>query len=171
MNQDMENRNLQNNRTGRYFVKHREQETPLFFGLYGGEVLLAQIDGIKRYEFLLRSDLGKKQIKKTDIQFCYNALKAMHIYPLTETNETIKQRRLQPIIKTNKRYKINQRALRNARREKRKITVTMRGGEVFCGEIKWFDRYEIKLVLDEQNDVDLLLFRHAIYNLKDRSGD
>ena len=32
----------------------------------------------------------------------------------------------------------------------------MRGGVVFCGEIKWFDRYEIKLVLDEQNDADLI---------------
>ena len=152
-------------------MKHRQLQTPMFFGLYGGQVLLAQIEEIMRYEFLLRGENGSKQINKTDIQFCYNAEKAMHIFALTDTDETIKKRALQPIISRKRRYKIKQSTLKNARREKREVTVTMRGGEVFTGSVKWFDLHEIKLVLDKENDADLLLFRHAIYNLKNRSGD
>ena len=152
-------------------MKHRQLQTPMFFGLYGGQVLLAQIEEIMRYEFVLKDENGSKQIKKTDIQFCYNAEKAMHIFALADTNETIKKRALQPIIARKRRYKIKYSTLKNARKEKKHLTVTMRGGEVFTGTIKWFNLYEIKLLLDSENDADLLLFRHAIYNIEHRSGD
>jgi len=145
-----------------YIQKQIAQKTPMFFGLYNHELVQATVDSFTKYEFTFKQSEEKRELPKTDVKFCYKDEDAQGVQALMQYSEEVKAQKLTPIIPRKQRYQIKTKRIQQAREEKLPITVTMREGELFKGQVDWVSPYEIKMILE--NGAKILVFRHAICN-------
>ncbi len=145
-----------------YILKQINYETPMYFAMYNHEYLPAVVLEMTLSEFTLDCNSGKKNVKKSDIKYCYKDVDAKNVTALLKYDEEIKNKQLQPVLTNDEQYFIDADAVKHARQHGNSIQLTLREGELFEGVVDWMSPYEIKLVLN--NGAKIVVFRHAIFD-------
>ena len=143
-----------------YILKQINYETPMYFAMYNHEHLPALVLEMTLSEFTLNCNGKEKNVKKSDIKYCYKEVDAKNVTALLQYNEDIKNKQLQPILTNDEQYSIDAETVKQARHDGNSIQITLREGEFFQGLVDWISPYEIKLVL--KNGAKIVVFRHAI---------
>ncbi len=143
-----------------YILKQINFETPMFFALYNNDHLPAVVLEMTLSGLTLNCNGKERIIQKTEVKYCYKDIDAENVIAILQYDEEIKDKQLQPIITQNDVYEIDNRIIREARKDGNSILITLREGEIFQGTVDWISPYEIKMVL--KNGAKIVVFRHAI---------
>ncbi len=137
--------------------------------LHGDEIVRARIVESRPFEIdFTTSDGQRRSIEKHNIKLLFKAELADEIQPLIKTNEQVKAKKTEPIIKPRQRYHIKNKTLYVAMKDREVLFFTMLGGEVLRGLVESFSRYEIYLKLKGGQPVTIL--RHALFNVRNKKG-
>ena len=147
-----------------YVQKQIRKKTPMVFELYG-----EHIEGIIRrrltYALAVVSVNGEVcHIEKLNIKYMYKRDEMPQVVQDIEVDTDLKARNLVSITSRSERFQVDDRVLARCRREKIPVCLTLRGGEVITGIIRWFSQYDMKMILAHGGNV--IVFRHGLHNLE-----
>ena len=81
-----------------------------------------------------------------------------------EMDAGLKMQNLESIVHKSERFQVDNRVLARCCREKIPARLTLRGGEIIMGLIRWFSQYEIKILLAHGGNV--IVFRHGLHGFE-----
>ena len=147
-----------------YVQKQIRKKTPMVFELYG-----EHIEGIIRrrltYALAVVSISGEvRHIEKLNIKYMYKQAEMAQIVQDIEVDTDLKVQNLASIVHKSERFQVDDHVLARCRREKIPVRLTLRGGEVITGIIRWFSRYDMKMILVHGGNV--IVFRHGLHSLE-----
>ena len=161
-----------------YMAKQIKFKTPMVFELYT-ESICCTVKQLLKYDLNLLCGKDIRQIHKLDIKYCYKQEYEQSVKANIRYDEDVKSQSLEPLKPMKERYQIQDTPLQKARRDKAKIRLILRGGEIIEGTIDWFSPYEIKVEFSEGSSIPLhpdrsgsrdrpkgnvIAYRHAVYD-------
>lgn len=147
-----------------YVQKQIRKKTPMVFELYG-----EHIEGIisRRLTYALAVEsLGGEvhHLEKLSIKYMYKQDEMSQVVQDIEIDADLKMQNLESIVHKSERFQVDNRVLARCRREKIPARLTLRGGEIIVGLIRWFSQYEIKILLVHGGNV--IVFRHGLQSFE-----
>jgi len=157
-NQPVRNKGL------KYLLKHLKQQTPFMFVTYNGTVQ-GVIKKVRKYDIHIveKSGPNTRRIKKLDIKYFYKSAAQAEIEDLMKIKPALRSVGLQPILERDQRYVLDRQGLEGFFKQRKAVKITMRGGEIYKGVLRWTSDYESKLQLNDKAAV--VFFHHALYDL------
>lgn len=147
-----------------YVQKQIRKKTPMVFELYGDH-----IEGIisRRLTFTLNvvSVNGEvHHLEKLNIKYMYKRDELPQVVRDIEVDTDLKAQNLISIVHKSERFQVDDRVLVRCRKEKIPVRLTLRGGEIITGVIKWFSQYDMKMLLSHGGNV--IVFRHGLHRFE-----
>lgn len=157
-NQPVRNKGL------KYLLKHLKFQTPFVFVLYNGEAQ-GIVKKVRKYDIHIaeKNNPNTRRIKKLDIKYFYKAEARSEIEDLMKIKPALRQMSLPPVLNRTERFQVNTQILETHLKQRKAVKITMRGGEIFKGVLRWVSDYESKLQLNDKAAV--IFFHHALYDL------
>lgn len=147
-----------------YVQKQIRKKTPMVFELYG-EHIEGIISRRLTYTLAVVSVSGEvRHIEKLNIKYMYKRDEMPLVVQDIEVNTDLKAQDLVSIVHKSERFQVDNRVLARCRKEKIPVRLTLRGGEVITGIIRWFSQYDMKMILAHGGNV--IVFRHGLHNLE-----
>ncbi len=145
-----------------YVQKQIRKKTPMVFELYG-----EHIEGIisRRLTYTLAVVLANGEIhhlEKLNIKYMYKQDEMSQIVQDIEVDADLKAQNLVSIVHKSERFQVDDRVLARCRKEKIPVCLTLRGGEIITGIIRWFSQYDLKLLLAHGGNI--VVFRHGLHS-------
>ena len=147
-----------------YVQKQIRKKTPMVFELYG-----EHIEGIisRRLTYALAVVLVNGEIhhfEKLDIKYMYKQDEMRQVVQDIEVDAGLKAQNLVSIVHKSDRLQVDDRVLVRCRKGKIPVRLTLRGGEIITGLIRWFSQYDMKLLLAHGGNV--IVFRHGLHRFE-----
>ena len=147
-----------------YVQKQIRKKTPMVFELYGGHV-----EGIisRRLTYALAIVSVNEEVchlEKLNIKYMYKRDEMMQVVQDIEVDTDLKAQNLISVVHRSERFQVDDRVLVRCRKEKIPVRLTLRGGEIITGIIKWFSRYDMKMLLAHGGNV--VVFRHGLHRFE-----
>lgn len=147
-----------------YVQKQIRKKTPMVFELYG-----EHIEGIIRrrltYALAVVSVDGEvHQLEKLNIKYMYKRDETAQVVQDIEVDTDLKAQNLVSIVHKSERFQVDDRILVRCRKEKVPVRLTLRGGEIITGVIRWFSQYDMKMLLAHGGNV--IVFRHGLHSFE-----
>ena len=147
-----------------YVQKQIRRKTPMVFELYG-----EQIDGIisRRLTYALAVvsvDGEVHHLEKLNIKYMYKRDEMPQVVQDIEVDTDLKAQNLISIAHRSERFQVHDQILARCRKEKIPVRLTLRGGEIITGIIKWFSQYDMKMLLAHGGNV--IVFRHGLHRFE-----
>ena len=147
-----------------YVQKQIRKKTPMILEVYGGHV-----EGIisrrLTYTLAVISVNGEvHHLEKLNIKYMYKQAEMSQVVQDIEVNTDLKAQNLTSIVHKSERLQVDDRVLGRCRKEKIPVRVTLRGGEIITGVIKWFSQYDMKMHLAHGGNV--IVFRHGLHRFE-----
>lgn len=147
-----------------YVQKQIRKKTPMVFELYG-----EHIEGIisHRLTYALAVVLVNGEmhhLEKLNIKYMYKQDEMPQVVQDVEVDADLKARNLVSVVHKSERLQVDDRVLARCRKEKILVRLTLRGGEIITGLIRWFSQYDIKLLLAHGGNV--IVFRHGLHRFE-----
>ncbi len=147
-----------------YVQKQIRKKTPMVFELYG-----EQIEGIisRRLTYALAVvsvNEGVHHLEKLNIKYMYKRDEMPQVVQDIEVDTDLKVQNLISIAHRSERFQVDDRVLARCRKEKNPVRLTLRGGEIITGVIKWFSQYDMKVLLAHGGNV--IVFRHGLHSFE-----
>ncbi|MBI1749002.1 MAG: hypothetical protein HYR55_20825 [Acidobacteria bacterium] len=157
-NQPIRNKGL------KYLLKHLKFQTHFVFILYNGQAE-GVVKKVRKYDLHIeeKNTPNPRRIKKLDIKYFYKAEAQHEIEDLMKIKPALRQAGLLPVLERPERFQLNPALLDSFFKQKKTVKITMRGGEIFRGVLRWTSDYESKLQLSEKAAV--VFFHHALFDL------
>ena len=147
-----------------YVQKQIRKKTPMVFELYG-EHIEGVISRRLTYALAVESLSGEvHHLEKLSIKYMYKQDEMSQVVQDIEIDANLKMQNLASIIHKSERFQVDNRVLARCRREKIPARLTLRGGEIIVGLIRWFSQYEIKILLAHGGNV--IVFRHGLQSFE-----
>lgn len=147
-----------------YVQKQIRKKTPMVFELYG-EHVEGIISRRLTYSLAIVSVNGEvHHIEKLNIKYMYKRDEMPLVVQDIEVDADLKAQNLVSIVHKSERFQVDDRVLARCRKEKIPVRLTLRGGEVITGIIRWFSRYDMKMILAHGGNV--IVFRHGLHSLE-----
>lgn len=147
-----------------YVQKQIRKKTPMVFELYG-EHVEGIISRRLTYALAVESLDGEvHHLEKLSIKYMYKQDEMSQVVQDIEIDAGLKMQNLEPIAHKSERFQVNDRVLARCRREDIPARLTLRGGEIIMGLIRWFSQYEIKILLAHGGNV--IVFRHGLQSFE-----
>lgn len=147
-----------------YVQKQIRKRTPMVFELYG-----EHIEGIirRRLTYTLAVALVDEEIHhldKLNIKYMYKREEIAQVVQDIEVDAGLKAQQLVSVVHKSERLQVDDRVLARCRKEKVPVRLTLRGGEIITGLIRWFSQYDMKLLLAHGGNV--IVFRHGLHRFE-----
>ena len=147
-----------------YVQKQIRKRTPMVFELYG-----EHIEGIisRRLTYTLAVALVDEEIHhldKLNIKYMYKRDEMAQVVQDIEVDAGLKAQQLVSVVHKSERLQVDDRVLARCRKEKVPVRLTLRGGEIITGLIRWFSQYDMKLLLAHGGNV--IVFRHGLHRFE-----
>ena len=147
-----------------YVQKQIRKKTPMVFELYGGH-----IEGIisRRLTYTLAVVSANGEVhhfEKLNIKYMYKQDEMSQVVQDIEVDADLQARNLVSIVHKSERFQVDDRVLVRCRKEKIPVRLTLRGGEIITGVIKWFSQYDMKMLLAHGGNV--IVFRHGLHRFE-----
>ena len=81
-----------------------------------------------------------------------------------EVDTDLKAQNLISIVHKAERFQVDDRVLVRCRKEKIPVRLTLRGGEIITGVVRWFSQYDMKMLLAHGGNV--IVFRHGLHSFE-----
>ena len=147
-----------------YVQKQIRKKTPMVFELYG-EHIEGIISRRLTYTLTVESLNGDvHHLEKLNIKYMYKQDEMSQIVQDIEIDGDLRAQNLESIVHRSERFPVDNRVLARCRREKIPVRLTLRGGEIIMGLIRWFSQYEIKVLLAHGGNV--IVFRHGLHGFE-----
>lgn len=147
-----------------YVQKQIRKKTPMVFELYG-EHIEGIISRRLTYALTVESLNGDvHHLEKLNIKYMYKQDEMSQIVQDIEIDRGLRAQDLESIVHKSERFRVDNRVLARCRREKIPVRLTLRGGEIIMGLIRWFSQYEIKILLAHGGNV--IVFRHGLHGFE-----
>ena len=147
-----------------YVQKQIRKKTPMVFELYG-EHIEGIISRRLTYALAVESLSGEvHHLEKLSIKYMYKQDEMSQVVQDIEIDTGLKMQNLESIVHKSERFRVDNRVLARCRREKIPARLTLRGGEIIMGFIRWFSQYEIKILLAHGGNV--IVFRHGLQSFE-----
>lgn len=102
------------------------------------------------------------QITKLDILFAFPKEKMPDLKPHVKVRASLKAEKLQPIEDPNERFRVDDKLLQQARKDKSNVNIVARTGHVLNGSIQHFDKYVLYMRIGGKV---VVVYRHGLYEL------
>jgi len=161
---DIEKREKQITRdpSNQYLLEQHSLGENLVFITYEGRIE-GVIEEILKYQLKLK---GRDELlAKHDIMFLYKPEAEEHINRIVETDEEVRDKKLEPLTKCRERTNIRPAVLLKCMAKKREIKLTFRNGQILTGRIHSFGIFSIRLSIGEASCIAM---NPCIYGLKKR---
>ena len=147
-----------------YVQKQIRKKTPMVFELYG-----EHIEGIitrrLTYALAVVSVNGEVQhLEKLNIKYMYKREEMAQVVPDIEVDAELKAQNLISIVHKSARFQVDDRVLVRCCKKKIPVRLTLRGGEIITGVIRWFSQYDMKMLLAHGGHV--VVFRHGLHRFE-----
>ena len=147
-----------------YVQKQIRKKTPMVFELYGG-----YIEGIisrrLTYALAVVSINGEvHHLEKLNIKYMYKQDERSQVVQDIEVDTDLRAQKLISIVHRSERFQVDDRVLVRCCKEKIPVRLTLRGGEIITGLIKWFSQYDMKMLLAHGGSV--IVFRHGLHRFE-----
>jgi RNA chaperone Hfq len=150
----------------KYLFKQFNAKAELVFVSYKEEIR-GIVEKIKNYEFKLKG--WKTLVNKVDVLYFFKTDAIGSVKQNVEIDKDVVEENFKPAKERSDRLDISDDVLEKCFQEKRLIVITMRNGHVLKGRIHSYGIFSIRLQINKKHRV--ILFRHAIYDLKYRQTD
>ena len=147
-----------------YVQKQIRKKTPMVFELYGGH-----IEGIisRRLTYALAVVSANEDVhhlEKFNIKYMYKREEMAQVVQDIEVDAGLKAQNLISIVHKSERFQVDDRVLVRCCKKKNPVRLTLRGGEIITGVIKWFSQYDMKMLLAHGGNV--VVFRHGLHRFE-----
>ena len=147
-----------------YVQKQIRRKTPMVFELYG-----EHIEGIitRRLTYALAVISVSEEIhhlEKLNIKYMYKRDEMPQVVQDIEVDAGLKAQNLISIVHKSERLQIDDRVLVRCCKKKIPVRLTLRGGEIITGVIRWFTQYDMKMLLAHGGNV--VVFRHGLHRFE-----
>ena len=144
-----------------YVQKQIRKKTPMIFELYG-----KHIEGIisrrLTYALAVVSVNGDvHHLEKLNIKYMYKQDEMSQVVQDIEVDAGLKAQNLISIVHRSERFQVDDRVLVRCCKAKIPVRLTLRGGEIITGVIRWFSQYDMKILLAHGGNV--VVFRHGVH--------
>ncbi len=147
-----------------YVQKQIRKKTPMVFELYE-EHIEGIISRLLTYALAVESLNGERHhLEKLNIKYMYKQAEMPQVIQDIEIDTGLKAQNLESIVHKSERLQVDNQVLARCRRKKIPVRLTLRGGEIIMGLIRWFSQYETKILLAHGGNV--VVFRHALHGLE-----
>ncbi len=137
--------------------------------LHGYTTLQATITANTTYDIVVTTPDGEqRELPKIQIKMLHPAEHTDGVQTQVTLDESVKSRKLDPIISARQRNFIKNKSLFTLMREQVPLTITLLEGETLQGVIHSFSHYEITLALQGREQTTIL--RHAVHDIHDMQG-
>ncbi len=147
-----------------YVQKQIRKKTPMVFELYG-----EHIEGIIscRLTYTLAVVSVNEEVhhlEKLNIKYMYKRDEMAQVVQDIEVDTDLKAQNLISIVHKAERFQVDDRVLVRCRKEKIPVRLTLRGGEIITGVVRWFSQYDMKMLLAHGGNV--IVFRHGLHSFE-----
>ena len=147
-----------------YVQKQIRKKTPMVFELYG-----ERIEGIisrrLTYALAVVSVNGEvNHLEKLNIKYMYKQEEMAQVVQDIEVDTDLKAQNLISIVHKSERFQVDDRVLVRCWKKKNPVRLTLRGGEILTGVIRWFSQYDMKMLLAHGGNV--VVFRHGLHRFE-----
>ena len=147
-----------------YIQKQIRKKTPMVFELYG-ESIEGIISRRLTYSLVVVSVNGEvHHLEKLNIKYMYKRNEMSQVVQDIEVDAGLKAQGLISIVHRSERFQVDDRVLVRCRKEKIPVRLTLRGGEIITGVIRWFSQYDMKMLLAHGGNV--IVFRHGLHRFE-----
>ena len=147
-----------------YVQKQIRKKTPMVFELYG-EHIEGIISRRLTYALAVASVNGEvHHLEKLNIKYMYKRDEIAQVVQDIEVDTDLKAQNLISIVHKSERFQVDDRILVRCRKEKVPVRLTLRGGEIITGVIRWFSQYDMKMLLAHGGNV--IVFRHGLHSFE-----
>ncbi len=147
-----------------YVQKQIRKKTPMVFELYG-EHIEGIISRRLTYSLAVVSANGvEHHLEKLNIKYMYKRNEMSQVVQDIEVDMELKAQSLTAIVHRSERFQVDDRVLVRCRKEKIPVRLTLRGGEIITGVIRWFSQYDMKMLLAHGGNV--IVFRHGLHRFE-----
>ena len=146
-----------------YVQKQIRRKTPMVFELYG-EHIEGIISRRLTYALVVLVNEEVHHLEKLNIKYMYKQDEMSQVVQDIEVDTDLKAQNLGPIVHKSERFQVDDRVLARCRKENIPVRLTLRGGEVITGFIKWFSRYDMKILSAHGGNV--IVFRHGLHSFE-----
>ena len=147
-----------------YVQKQIRKKTPMVFELYG-EHIEGIISRRLTYALAVASVNGEvHHLEKLNIKYMYKQAEMSQVVQDIEVDTDLKAQNLISIVHRSERFQVDDRVLVRCCKEKIPVRLTLRGGEVITGIIRWFSQYDMKVLLAHGGNV--VVFRHGLHRFE-----
>ncbi len=147
-----------------YVQKQIRKKTPMVFELYG-----EHIEGIisRRLTYALAVVSVNEEVhhlEKLNIKYMYKQDEMSQVVQDIEVDTDLRTQNLISIVHRSERFQVDDRVLVRCCKKKIPVRLTLRGGEIITGLIKWFSQYDMKMLLAHGGNV--IVFRHGLHRFE-----
>jgi sRNA-binding regulator protein Hfq len=147
-----------------YVQKQIRKKTPMVFELYG-----EHIEGIisRRLTYALAVVSVNEEVhhlEKLNIKYMYKQDEMSQVVQDIEVDAGLKAQNLISIVHKSERFQVDDRVLVRCCKKKIPVRLTLRGGEIITGVIRWFSQYDMKMLLAHGGNV--IVFRHGLHRFE-----
>ena len=146
-----------------YVQKQIRKKTPMIFELYG-EHIEGIISRRLTYTLVVLVNGEVHHLEKLGIKYMYKQDEMFQVVQDIGVDADLKAQNLVSIVSRSERLQIDNRVLARCRKEKIPVRLTLRGGEIITGVIRWFSQYDMKILLAHGGNV--IVFRHGLHRLE-----
>ena len=147
-----------------YVQKQIRKKTPMVFELYG-EHIEGIISRRLTYALAVVSVNGEvHHLEKLNIKYMYKQDEMSQVVQDIEVDAGLKAQNLISIVHKSERFQVDDRVLVRCCKKKAPVRVTLRGGEIITGVIRWFSQYDMKMLLAHGGNV--VVFRHGLHRFE-----
>ena len=147
-----------------YVQKQIRKKTPMVFELYG-EHIEGIISRRLTYSLAVVSVNGvEHHLEKLNIKYMYKRNEMSQVVQDIEVDAGLKAQNLISIVHKSERFQVDDRVLVRCCKKKNPVRVTLRGGEIITGVIRWFSQYDMKMLLAHGGNV--VVFRHGLHRFE-----
>ena len=144
-----------------YVQKQIRKKTPMVFELYG-EHVEGIINRRLTYALAVVSVNGEvHHLEKLNIKYMYKRDEMPQVVQDIEVDTDLKAQNLISIVHRSERFQVDDHVLARCRKEKIPVRLTLRGGEIITGVIRWFSQYDMKMLLAHGGNI--IVFRHGLH--------
>ena len=147
-----------------YVQKQIRKKTPMVFELYG-----EHIEGIitrrLTYALAVVSANGEvHHLEKLNIKYMYKREEMAQVVQDIEVDAGLKAQNLNSIVHKSARFQVDDRVLVRCCKKNIPVRLTLRGGEIITGVIRWFSQYDMKMLLAHGGNA--VVFRHGLHRFE-----
>ena len=147
-----------------YVQKQIRKKTPMVFELYE-EHIEGIISRRLTYSLAVVSVNGvEHHLEKLNIKYMYKWAEKPQVVQDIEVNMELKAQNLISIVHRSERFQVDDRVLVRCCKAKIPVRLTLRGGEIITGVIRWFSQYDMKVLLAHGGNV--IVFRHGLHRFE-----